>query len=226
MLLRVFLSTILFRKNRLSQRFQVLPPALLFRRCASPGLRWRVHLCAAVYKFPPTCCSCTSIFCSWRLFPLLFSHFSFPTVLHSASTWYQVQLAHSPVPFEAHNETKRRPIRGLLPRQAKNGSHRRRATDGNLARNGRAVDVKFLSRSRCLLPPNICLRWRGPGRNQRGCDMEGKQWRVLEERANKRNTLEFPKILWWKCKCVYHDWNFRGAHKVKSYPLYVSYKIF
>lgn len=151
MLLRVFLSTILFRKNRLSQRFQVLPPALLFRRCASPGLRWRVHLRAAVYKSPPPAAAVPASFV-----PGAFSRFYFPTshfplsftllplATRCSSLIHQCRSRHITKPSGDPSR-----LRGPLPRQAKNGSHRRRATDGNLARNGRAVDVKFLSRSRC-----------------------------------------------------------------------------
>lgn len=223
-LLRVFLSNILYRKNRLSQSFQVLPPALLF---TAPLLAFAEEFVSMrqFIIYLPTCCSCTSIFCSSRLLPFLFSHLSFPAVLRSVSSRYQVRLAHSPAPFDAQMKPSGDPsqLRGPLPRQARNGPHCRRATDGNLARNGRAADVKSLSRSRCYLPPDICLRRRGAGGNQRGCDMEGKQWRVLSRRTGPKRgiPLSFQKILWWKCKCVHHDRNLRRARKVRSDPLYM-----
>lgn len=54
----------------------------------------------------------------------------------------------------------------------------RRATDGLLAQNGSAVDTKSLSRSRCLLPLDICPRdgagWMGIGGEGRGCKRGGE----------------------------------------------------
>lgn len=48
----------------------------------------------------------------------------------------------------------------------------RRATDGLLAQNGSAADTKSLSRSRCLLPLDICPRdgagWMGIGGGRQG----------------------------------------------------------
>lgn len=60
----------------------------------------------------------------------------------------------------------------------------RRATDGLLAPNGRATDTETLSRSRCLLPLDICpsdrARWMGNGRQGRGHERGKGGWvRVL-----------------------------------------------
>lgn len=195
-------STILFRINRLSQRFQVLPPAPLFRRGASPGLRWRVCLHAAVYNPLPPAAAVPASFV-----PGAFSRFYFPTS--------HFLLSFTPLPLAT---------RCSLLIHRRRSRHERNQTGSTAAstpgQNG--SHVKSLSRSRCYLPPDICLRRRGPGGNQRGCDMEGKRWRRA---AKKRNTLEFPQMLWWKCKCVPHDGNLRRAHKVRSDHSTWSYTI-
>lgn len=121
--LQMFLTPILF-----TQKFQVLPPAPLFMRCTSLGLRWRVHLRAALYNSPSPSASVVPA----SFGPHAFSHLPFPIFLVPL-----FMLSFTPVLFTSR-------CTSLIPSRATFDTHR-----------GATAQIKSSgdpSRPSCLLP--------------------------------------------------------------------------
>lgn len=90
-------------EKRRSQRFQFLPPALLFTCCAFPGLRWRVRLHTAVYNLPsPPAAAVPASFVPRTFFrfylptsPFLLSFTQFPLSTRCGSLIHRRGLTHT-----------------------------------------------------------------------------------------------------------------------------------
>lgn len=194
MLLQMFLTAILF-----TQRFQVFPPAPLFMRCTSLGLRWRVSLHAALYNSPSPSASVVPA----SLGPHAFSHFPFPSLHFCCPSLRFFSPPGAPPSFrhgrhltctevQRHklNQAEIHPAQLPASKPSQKMHHTVTVPWKDFqAQKGRAPDVKSLSMARCSLLPDICL-WVAEGWVGIKVSVEGGKRRVLSRRGRPKREKE------------------------------------
>lgn len=184
---------------------------------------------------PPTNTHTSIFFVPLSFFHLVFHtdsssyHLSYVTVLH------RYTLRESHLDTDTQNEIKPSLPLGSCPTfsPCSTWPYCRRETDGPLAQNSTVPDTKSLSRSRCLLPLDICpwdtAGWGGDVMEGKAEDNRGRGWRresfTVEEQwgswKGRKGRLRLEKC---KSKAKTQKKNLRANLIVNNTPIILNSK--
>lgn len=167
------------RKNyQLLLKVSSLPTCLALQHCTTLGLHLRVCLHVPVDNSASVPTLVLASFVPDAFIGLFIFHLLSFAALHSDSSHHQVQLCHS---LRGETARQEKPSTASVPRfhvLARRFGAKLRLADfwRGTARTARTADTKTLSRSRCLLPLDICPSEMG----QDGWEIEGRDWKGEE----------------------------------------------